>query len=84
MHGLGTGWENFQGKVWPNPDGVYVSNYCDVVSVTSSTKFTINAASAQNSSSVPIPGVTKIQWINRSGISGKGWQIITAKVGDFF
>lgn len=80
VNGTGNGWLNFQGYTWPNPDGVYVSNACKVTSVTNSTNITISAGSAGHATTVPTPGLTLIQWVNRSGVAGNGWQIIQAKV----
>ena len=80
VNGTGNGWLNFQGSTWPNPDGYYVSNACKVTVVTSSTSITVQAASANHSQTVPTAGLTLIQWINRSGVAGNGWQIVQAKV----
>jgi hypothetical protein len=80
VNGTGGGWLNFQGTTWPNPDGTFVSNNCQVTAVTSSTVITVQAASTSNATTVPVPGLTLIQWINRSGIAGNGWQVVQAKV----
>jgi len=79
-NGTGGGWVNFQGFTWPNPDGTFVTNNCQVTAVTSSTSFTVQAASASHSTTIPTPGLTFISWINRSGIAGNGWQVVQAKV----
>lgn len=80
VNGIGGGWLNFQGSTWPNPDGVYVSNFCQVTAVISSVKITIAATSTANAATVPVPGLTKINWINRSGVSNNGWQVVQATV----
>lgn len=80
VNGTGGGWLNFQGSTWPNPDGAYVLNNCKVTAVTSSTVITVQAPSASHSVTVPVAGLTLIQWINRSGIAGQGWRVVQAKV----
>ena len=80
VNGTGNGWLNFAGSTWPNPDGTYVTGKCAVTAVTSSTVITVQAARTAYSQTIPVPGLTFIQWINRSGVSNKGWQIVTAKV----
>jgi hypothetical protein len=78
-NGFGGGWLNF--TTWPNPDGLVVHNFCSVVSVSSSTVITINAASLSNASAVgPTIGVTKVQWVNRSNAQNTGWLINTATI----
>lgn len=80
VNGTGNGWLNFQGYVFPNPDGVYVQNYCAVTAVTSPVTFTLSAASRSHSTIVPIPGLTMISWIDRSGASNSGWRAVQAKI----
>lgn len=80
VNGTGNGWLNFQGSTWPNPDGTYVTNACTVTAVTSSTQITVAAGSAGHAATTPVGGLTLIQWVNRSGASGNGWQIVQAKV----
>jgi Baseplate J-like protein len=43
-NGYGNGWQDF--TPWPNPDGVYVDDYCKVTAVTSTTNITIAAPSS--------------------------------------
>lgn len=80
VNGVGGGWLNFQGSTWPNPNITSSLFFCDVTSVTSSTSITLNAPSTGNGYPIPTPGLTLINWINRSGVSGNGWQIVQAKV----
>ena len=80
INGLGGGWQNFQGYTWPNPDGYAGLNYCSVIGVTSPVEITLIAPSASSGAAVPIPGLTLINWINKSGAAGNGWQIVQATV----
>jgi hypothetical protein len=83
VNGVGGGWLNYSGYTWPNPDGTYVSNNCQVTAVTDSLHITVQAASvahSNNKTTYPIAGQTLINWINRSGVANNGWQIVTAKV----
>lgn len=88
VNGFGGGWLNY--STFPNPDGHFVNNYCQITAITDSTHFTLAAPSTGlvhtngNGSTVsaqaynaaqPIPNLTKISWVNRTT-----WQVMTAKV----
>jgi hypothetical protein len=73
------GWLNT--TTWPNPDGYAVFGYCKVTAITSSTVFTVAAASLSNVGAVsPTAGVTQISWINRCNAQNTGWLVQTATI----
>lgn len=67
--GPGGGWLN--GAPWPAPNGLTTFR-AEVTAVTSSTEFTVDAASA------PAPGVSRIAWL-----SPVDWRLYTALVTSF-
>jgi len=73
------GWVN--NNTFPNPDGIAIVGYCEVLYITSSASFVVSAASLFNNGAVgPTAGVTQISWVNRSNAQNTGWLVQTATI----
>jgi hypothetical protein len=82
INGIGGGWINNYGQTWPVPSASSANPVCKVISITSPTKIIVQC-NGSSTSYDPIPGLTAINWIDRSGGSNKGWRAIQATVLSF-
>jgi hypothetical protein len=85
VNGIGGGWVNNYGQTWPVPT-LNTPGACQVISVTSPTQITVTSQSTTlgiDTTFDPIPGLTTINWIDRSGGANKGWRIVSSVVQSF-
>lgn len=84
VNGLGGGWINNYQQTWPVPSPATLNgNTAPVISVISATQIVVQAYSVTtgaDSTYDPIPGLTCINWIDRSGANNNGWKVIQATV----
>jgi uncharacterized phage protein gp47/JayE len=84
INGIGGGWINNYGQTFPTP--VSTTSSCAVTVVTSPLNITVNSYSTTAGTDNvydPVPGITAINWIDRSGGANSGWRIVQSVVQSF-